>query len=180
MVWLFATPRTAATPCLLWPLPGSSVMEFSRQEYWSGWPSLSQWIFLTQGLNPGLLHLLHWKVDSFMLVPPGKLISSLVLHFLFRSQTWSSQRPEENRPRETDSSKVGSCDNEGLSRAWTLGFWVLWWDPATHTSGRCAWSFCSREVVPSYRICSWSQPKCQPWGTEQWKVLETTGCRNLL
>ena len=31
-------------------------MEFSRQEYWSGWPFLLQGIFQTQGLNPGLLH----------------------------------------------------------------------------------------------------------------------------
>ena len=31
-------------------------MEFSRQEYWSGLPSLLQGIFPTQGLNPGLLH----------------------------------------------------------------------------------------------------------------------------
>ena len=31
-------------------------MEFSRQEYWSGSPSLLQGIFLTQGSNLGLLH----------------------------------------------------------------------------------------------------------------------------
>ena len=31
-------------------------MGFSRQKYWSGLPSLLQGIFLTQGLNPGLLH----------------------------------------------------------------------------------------------------------------------------
>ena len=37
--------------------PGPSLsMEFSRQEYWSGWPFPSPGIFLTQGLNPGLLH----------------------------------------------------------------------------------------------------------------------------
>ena len=48
-VQLFATPWTIA--CLA-PLS----MEFSRQEYWSGLPSLLQGIFPTQGLNPGLLH----------------------------------------------------------------------------------------------------------------------------
>ena len=37
-------------------LPGSSVMEFSRQEYWSGLLSLLQGIFQTQGSNLGLLH----------------------------------------------------------------------------------------------------------------------------
>ena len=35
--------------------PGSSV-EFSWQEYWSGLPFPSPGIFLTQRLNPGLLH----------------------------------------------------------------------------------------------------------------------------
>ena len=37
-------------------LRDSSSMEFSRQECWSGLPFLSPGIFLTQGLNPGLLH----------------------------------------------------------------------------------------------------------------------------
>ena len=29
-------------------------------------------IFPTQGLNPRLLHLLHWQAGSLSLVPPGK------------------------------------------------------------------------------------------------------------
>ena len=37
-------------------LPGSSVMGFLRQEYWSGCHALLQGIFLTQGWNLGLLH----------------------------------------------------------------------------------------------------------------------------
>ena len=37
-------------------LPGSSSMEFSRQEYWSRLPFPLQGIFLTQGSNPGLPH----------------------------------------------------------------------------------------------------------------------------
>ena len=51
-VWLFATPWTVAQQA-----PPS--MEFSRQVYWSGCHFLLQGIFLTQGLNPGLLHLYH-------------------------------------------------------------------------------------------------------------------------
>ena len=45
----FATPWTVACQAPL-------CMEFSRQEYWSGLPFPSPGIFLTQGLNPGLLH----------------------------------------------------------------------------------------------------------------------------
>ena len=37
-------------------------MGFSRQEYWSGLRALIQGIFLTQGLNPCLLH---WQAGSF-------------------------------------------------------------------------------------------------------------------
>ena len=33
-----------------------------------------QGIFLTQGLNLGLLHLLHWQLGSLPLAPPGKPI----------------------------------------------------------------------------------------------------------
>ena len=40
-------------------LPGSSVHEILG-------------ICLTQGLNPCLLHLLHWQVDSLSLAPPSK------------------------------------------------------------------------------------------------------------
>ena len=47
---------------------GSSVHGIlSRQEYWSGLHFLLQGIFLTQGSNPRLLHLLHWQVASLSL-----------------------------------------------------------------------------------------------------------------
>ena len=47
---------------------------FSRQEYWSELHAPFQGIFLTQGSNPCLLHLLHWQVGSLLLVVPGKPI----------------------------------------------------------------------------------------------------------
>ena len=40
---------------------------FPRQEYWSGSPFPPPEIFLIQGLNPHLLHLLHWQMDSLPL-----------------------------------------------------------------------------------------------------------------
>ena len=46
-------------------------MGFSRQEYWSGLPFPPPGIFQTQGSNSGLLHLLHWQVDSSPLSPLG-------------------------------------------------------------------------------------------------------------
>ena len=44
-------------------------MEFSRQEYWE-WVAnfLLQGIILTQESNPHLLCLLHWQVDSFIII----------------------------------------------------------------------------------------------------------------
>ena len=42
-------------------------MEFSRQEYWTSCHLLLQGIVATQGLNPHLLHLLHWQADSLPL-----------------------------------------------------------------------------------------------------------------
>ena len=48
-------------------------MGFSRQEYWSGLHFLLQGIFPTQGLNPCLLHLLQWQVDSLPLPLLGSL-----------------------------------------------------------------------------------------------------------
>ena len=50
-------------------------MGLSRQESWSGLPCPPSRDFLTQGLNPCLLHLLHWQVGSLPLAPPGKPVS---------------------------------------------------------------------------------------------------------
>ena len=41
-----------------------------------GCHALLQGIFPTQGLNPGLLHLLYWQVGCLPLVPPGKPLVS--------------------------------------------------------------------------------------------------------
>ena len=54
-VWLFATPWTVASQAPL-------SMGFSRPEKWSGCHFFLQGIFLSQGSNPRLLHLLHWQV----------------------------------------------------------------------------------------------------------------------
>ena len=51
---LFATPWAVTHQAPL-------SMEFSRQEYWSGFHFLLQGIFQTQGLN---LHLLNLQADS--------------------------------------------------------------------------------------------------------------------
>ena len=48
-------------------------MGFPRQEYWGGLPFLLQGIFLTQGSNLRLLHLLHWQVGSLPLHHLGSL-----------------------------------------------------------------------------------------------------------
>ena len=60
---LFATPWTVAHQAPL-------SMGFSRQGYWSGCHFPLQGIFPTQGLNPCLLHLLHWQAGA---LPPGHL-----------------------------------------------------------------------------------------------------------
>ena len=49
-------------------------MGFSRQEYWSGLPSVFQGIFPTQESNRHLLSFPHWQAGSSLPAPPGKLI----------------------------------------------------------------------------------------------------------
>ena len=56
-VRLFATQWTVAYQAPL-------SMGFSRQEYWSGCHALLKGVFLTQGLNP---HLLHRQADFLLL-----------------------------------------------------------------------------------------------------------------
>ncbi|CAI9152781.1 unnamed protein product [Rangifer tarandus platyrhynchus] len=52
-------------------------MGFSRQEYWSGLPCPIPGDFQTQGLNPCLLHLLHWQASS---LPLGHWRSLTYIH----------------------------------------------------------------------------------------------------
>ena len=47
-------------------------MEFSRQEYWSGWQVPSPGVLLTQKSNQFLFHLLHWQASCLLFAPPGK------------------------------------------------------------------------------------------------------------
>ena len=75
----FATPWTVGQQAVL-------SMGFPRQEYWSGLHFLLQEIFLTQGLNPNLLH---WQVDSLQfsnLGNPGIRLEWLNVEFLYHCQ----------------------------------------------------------------------------------------------
>ena len=40
-----------------------------------GYHFLLQGIFLTQGSNPSLLHLVHWWAESLLLMPPGVIFA---------------------------------------------------------------------------------------------------------
>ena len=78
-VWLFAALLTVAHQA---PLSKG----FFRQEYCSilrvGCYALFQGFFLTQGWNLCLLCLLHWKVGSLPLAPPGKPECPLIWLYL--------------------------------------------------------------------------------------------------
>ena len=64
-VWLFVTTWTIACQApLSWDSPGMNTE--------GGCHALLQGIFLTEELNPWLLCLLHWKMCSLILAPPGK------------------------------------------------------------------------------------------------------------
>ena len=59
----FATPWTVACQAPL-------SMGFSRQEYWSELPFPPPGDLPNPGIEPGLLHLLHWQAGSLPLAPP--------------------------------------------------------------------------------------------------------------
>ena len=47
-------------------------MEFSRQQYWSGFLGPPPEDLPTQGQNPCILHIRHWEAGSLSLAPPGE------------------------------------------------------------------------------------------------------------
>ena len=70
--------RCSVVSYSLWPPPGLKLARlfcpwsFPGKNTGVGCHFLLQGIFPTQGLNPHLLRLLHWQVDSLQLAPPGK------------------------------------------------------------------------------------------------------------
>ena len=61
-------------------------MKFCRQEHWTELPFPPHGIFLTQGLNVGLLLLLHWQSDSLPWSHLGSLTCWLVDKVSYDSQ----------------------------------------------------------------------------------------------
>ena len=66
-VWLFATLWTIACQTPLWDSLGKNTGV--------GCHSFLQGIFLTQGLTPRLLCLLHWQAGSLPLAPPERMVT---------------------------------------------------------------------------------------------------------
>ena len=65
-VWLPVTPWTVPARLLCpWDSPGTNAGV--------GCHALLHWIFLAEGLNPSLLHLLHWQANSLPLSHLGSL-----------------------------------------------------------------------------------------------------------
>ena len=91
-------------------------MGFSRQEYWSGLPFPSPGIFLTQGSNQCLWHLLHWQADSLPLVPLNKLL----IHQLLFTRPYASIFPGSGSAFQTKITQLSSpntkveCENHVL------------------------------------------------------------------
>ena len=63
-------PMDYSLPGCPWNFPGKNTGV--------GCHFLLQGIFLTQGSNPHLLCLLHWRVDSLLLMPAGKPINHII------------------------------------------------------------------------------------------------------
>ena len=72
-------------------LPGSFVYGvFPGKNTGVGGHFLLQEIFLTQGLNPHLLCLLHWQMDSLPLAPPGKPFIRVLILLMWVPPSWAN------------------------------------------------------------------------------------------
>ena len=71
----FATPQTVAHQAIL-------SMGFPRQEYWQGLPFPFPGVFLTQGLNPCLLSLLHCRQILYSLSHQESLYIYIYIYIL--------------------------------------------------------------------------------------------------
>ena len=91
-----------------------------------GFHALLQGIFLTQGWNPHLLHLLRWQVGSLPLAPPGKPVS--------RVAQWSRISLPMEETQEMQVQSLGWEDPPGGGNGYPLQYSCLenstdraWW-----------------------------------------------------
>ena len=71
VVFMHSCSVVSLRPFGLWPTRLLCPWNFSGKNTGVGCHFLLQRIFPTQGLNPHLLHLLHWQADYLSLAPPG-------------------------------------------------------------------------------------------------------------
>ena len=93
-------------------LPGSSLHGIFQARILDGlpFPSPRNLIFPTQGLNPRLLHLLHWQTDSLPLAPPGKPLGQMcwvLRHFSCVRLTVTLRTTRFLCPRDSPSKNTG-------------------------------------------------------------------------
>ena len=74
-------------------LPDSSVLGFSRQEHWSGFPRPPPGDLSNQGSNPYILCLPHWQAGSLPPTLPGKPKSAIHIPQFSPSVMSDSLRP---------------------------------------------------------------------------------------
>ena len=117
-VWLFVTPWSVAHQAPLY-------MGFSRQEYWSGLPFPSPGDLPNPGIEPSLLCLQHWQMDSLPRAPPGKPYFVTLLPFIDAWFIW------------------WAVNKAKLSLHWNLEDWLLsdsiqlcFWTPWFHQISR--------------------------------------------
>ena len=81
--------------------------------------ALSQGIFLTQGLNPHPLCLLHWQVGSLPLVPPGKPVQwNPAAAAAAKSLVSDSERPHRRQPTRLRHPWGSPGENTGVGWQW--------------------------------------------------------------
>ena len=88
-VRMCSVAQSCLTLCTPWALAlqASLSMRFPRENTGVGCHFILQGIFLTQGSNPGVLHLLHLQVGSLLLNHPGSSILQIgsvkiIQHFI--------------------------------------------------------------------------------------------------
>ena len=176
----------------LWPHRlWSARLLFPGKNTGMGCHSLFQGIFLTQGSNPCLLHLLNWQADSLLLVPPGKpyiswakssntrLFYNRVIHWILywkrRSEWLTGNRDrcscpasgERIRHHSTRDGKDQNSDFEGRFLLNVYHFYIIVKSKKKKNSLMVSWGlsvFCFRHPQAQHIPTGLRlNPSCGPW-----------------
>ena len=135
--------------------------------------SFSREIFPTQELNPHLLHLLHWQVNSLPLVPPGKCLNEIIKANLVAQTVKNLPAMQETRVQ--SQGWKGPLEKGMATHSSILAWGIPWTEKSSGPQSMGLQSQTWLSMRAQQKVCEWSASD-QRSGIQRATSLENLKC----